>query len=495
MSYHNMENLVFQPAHKLAQMIRDRTLSASELLDAFLKQIAAENGNINALITVLEDAARRQARAADEALARGELWGPLHGIPFTVKDCIETAGLRTTCGYQNLADYIPAKDATVVARMKAAGAMLLGKTNLAILASDLQTQSDFGRTNNPWNLGYTAGGSSGGSAAAIAAGFSPLDLCGDLGGSGRIPAHCCGVFGFKPTEHRVSTAGAWPTPLEGKGGLQMMYAPGVMARSIQDIQLWLAAVEGMDTRSPHIPPAPTEADCDRPLQTARIAWTDSFGGIPITAETQQTLEQFAHCLTAQGCVIEKTCPQTIDYESAWETYGTLAAAWLASRPTPLWPTLLPTLRKVAAGGPIIRGALRGNRLSIQQLAHTLAQRDRFTTYLDQFMEPWDAWICPVMPIPAFPHQPVAQPFAVCGQRISYLLAGVGFTSLFTLTGHPVVVVPIGQTASGLPIAVQLVGHRWGDLALLALANQIIKSIGLRVMERPEMPEKFSQNRR
>jgi len=331
MSYHNMENLVFQPAHKLARMIRDRALSASELLDAVLKQIAADNNAINALIMVSEETARRQAREADEALARGELWGPLHGIPFTVKDCIETAGLRTTCGYGKLADYIPAQDATVVARMKAAGAILLGKTNLAILASDLQTQSDFGRTNNPWNLDCTAGGSSGGSAAAVAAGFSPLDLCGDLGGSGRIPAHCCGVFGFKPTEHRVSTAGAWPALLEGKGGLQMMYAPGVMARSIQDIQLWLAAVEGLDARSPHIPPAPSEADCDRPLKNARIAWTDSFGGLPITDETQQTLEQLAQSLTKQGCVVEKTDPQNMHYETAWETYGTLAAAWLSVR--------------------------------------------------------------------------------------------------------------------------------------------------------------------
>jgi len=259
----------------------------------------------------------------------------------------------------------------------------------------------------------------------------------------------------------------------------MLYTPGVMTRSIQNIQLWLAAVEGRDLRSPHIPPAPSEADGDRPLQTARIAWTDSFGGLPITDDTQHALEQLALRLTEQGCVIEKTCPQTIDYESAWETYGTLAAAWLASRPTPLWPTLLPTLRKVAAGGPIIRGALRGNRLSLQQLAHTLAQRDRFTTQLDQFMASWDAWICPVMPIPAFPHHPIAKPLAIPGQQLPYLLAGVGFTSLFTLTGHPVVVIPIGQTDHGLPIAMQLIGQRWGDRALLALANQLVKLTGFK----------------
>lgn len=174
----------------------------------------------------------------------------------------------------------------------------------------------------------------------------------------------------------------------------------------------------------------------------------------------------------------------MNYETAWETYGTLAAAWLASRPTPLWPTLMLTLRKVAAGGPVIRGALRGNRLSLQKLAQTLTQRDRFTAYLDQFMQSWNARICPVMPIPAFPHQPIAQPFEVRGQRISYLLAGVGFTSLFTLTGHPVVVVPVGHTASGLPIAVQLVGHRWGDRALLSLALQVVQSAGFEVMERP-----------
>lgn len=214
-----MSDLVFLPAHQLAQLIRERQVSAVEVLDAHLNQIAKHNTKINAFITLDAETAQHHARRADDALANGEYWGFLHGIPVTVKDCFETAGLRTTCGWKGLMHYVPKQDATVVARIRAAGAIILGKTNMSILASDMQSKSDFGRVNNPWNLTHTSGGSSGGSAAAVAAGFSPLDLCTGLGGSGRIPAHFCGVFGIKPTECRVSMAGAWPKPLEGNSGL------------------------------------------------------------------------------------------------------------------------------------------------------------------------------------------------------------------------------------------------------------------------------------
>lgn len=254
----------------------------------------------------------------------------------------------------------------------------------------------------------------------------------------------------------------------------MMYAPGVMARSIADIRLWLSIVEGMNGRSPRIPPAPVEAvgDCLEPYP--RIAWTDRFGNIPVTTDTRTTLESVAQYLTEQNCHVEQAGPKDFDYEYAWEIYGTLAAAWLASRPIPILPTLWDTLRKVLAGGAVIRGALRGNRLSAKKLADVLAEGDRLTRQLDEFLSQWDAWICPVMPLPAFPHHPVAKPFTIEGQTVSYLLGGVAFTSIFTLTGHPVVVVPVGQSASGLPIGVQVIGRRWHDQALLTLIEQILE---------------------
>src|SRR5579883_2568231 len=191
-----MSELVFWSASQLAAAIRDRTVSSIEVIEAHLQQIAQHNPAINAIATLQADQAREQAHQADAALAQGEWWGPLHGVPVTCKDNFETAGLRTTCGYQPLSEYVPQQDATVVARLRNAGAILLGKTNMPPLGTGLQTNNAlFGRTNNPWHLAYTCGGSTGGGAAAIAAGLSPLETGSDSGGSIRVPAHFCGVFG------------------------------------------------------------------------------------------------------------------------------------------------------------------------------------------------------------------------------------------------------------------------------------------------------------
>lgn len=461
----------------MAKAIRDRQVSAQDILEAHFQQIKAHNAKLNAIVTLDEEHARKQAKAVDEAIARGEIWGALQGVPITAKDCYETAGLRSTCGYKKFFDYIPAQDATIVARMKAAGAVLLGKTNMAILASDMQTISDFGRTNNPWNLACTAGGSSGGSAAAVAAGFVPMDLCTGLGGSARIPAHFCGVFGIKPTENRVSMAGAWLTPLEGDAGLQYMYAPGAMTRSVEDLKLWLSIVEGQDERWIDTPPTPADSTDSRPLRSYRIAWADTFGEITASQETRSTIASVTQKLVEQGCQIEKASPSNFNYTAAWENYGELIGAWLATRPMPKQPTLKNDLRKLIAGGAVIKGALRGSGLKLKQYGAALARRAAFTKQMDNFLSQWDAWICPVVPFPAFQHQIPGKPIEVDGERMPYVLGGIAYTSIFTLTGHPVVVIPIGQTQNGLPIGIHLVGKRWQDSQLLDLAEQIVGVTG------------------
>lgn len=198
-------------ASKLAQMIRNRIVSSQEVVEAYLAQIDKYNDRLNAICTLDAEGALTRAKAADEAIAKGENWGVLHGVPVTIKDMFETANLKTTSGYIPLKDYVPKEDATAVALLRAAGAVILGKSNLAELTGDFQsTNSLFPRVNNPWNVDYTAGGSSGGSAAAVASGFSPLDLGNDIARSVRQPAHFCGVYGLKPTDKRISTAGNIP---------------------------------------------------------------------------------------------------------------------------------------------------------------------------------------------------------------------------------------------------------------------------------------------
>ena len=215
----NNTRLVFLTATQLAEKIRSGETTSLEVVQAFLKQIETYNPILNAIVTLDAQGALERAKEADEALARGELWGPLHGVPVTIKDSFSTAGMLSTSSHPPLADYVPPEDATVVARLRNAGAIILGKSNLPELAGDFQTNSPiFGITNNPWDLSVTPGGSSGGSAAAVAAGLSPLEIGSDLAGSIRIPSHFCGVFGMKPTEHLVSGFGHFP----GLGGSEKL---------------------------------------------------------------------------------------------------------------------------------------------------------------------------------------------------------------------------------------------------------------------------------
>ncbi len=325
-----MSDLVFSSAHQLAKDIRDRQVSSLEVLEAYLKQISQHNSKLNAIVTLDEERSRQRAKAADEALARGEIWGALHGVPVTIKDYFETAGLRSTCSYKPLANYIPNTDATAVARLRTAGAIILGKTNLPMLGIGLQTDSPlFGRANNPWNLGCTPGGSTGGGAAAVAAGLSPLELGGDGGGSIRAPSHFCGVFGLKPTEHRVSFAGLILGLPGGSRGWRHLAVVGPLARSVEDLRLCLSLIEGADNREWEVPPAPKETVPQRPLQACRFAWTDDFGGVPITADTRAILENLAITLEQLGCRVERCNPPGFDFAQVnswiWQSNSTLYA--------------------------------------------------------------------------------------------------------------------------------------------------------------------------
>lgn len=309
-----MSSLVFAPAYQLAQMIRHREVSAVEVLDAYLRQIASHNVELNAICTLDEDRAHQRAKQADEALFKGETWGQLHGVPITVKDCLETAEISTTSGYRPLANYVPGQDATTVQRLKQAGAIVFAKTNPAKLGGDYQTyNSVFGRTNNPWNLNYTTGGSSGGSAAAVAAGFSALDLGSDIAGSIRQPAHFCGVYGLMPTDRLVPITGHIP-PLPGvMGDVRHMLRVGPLARSVEDLHLSLSLIAGADPRSPEMPPVKLEPGVDKELVQYRLALCDQFGNYPVAAEIKSALHAVIRTLEQAGCTVEQATPQAFNF--------------------------------------------------------------------------------------------------------------------------------------------------------------------------------------
>ena len=463
----------FSTANEIAEAIRLRRASALEVLEMYLGRIAKYNPALNAICTLDEAGARARAQEADAALARGELWGPLHGVPMTIKDALETAGLRTTGGYPPLAHHVPEKDATAVARLRAAGAVLLGKTNVPPLSADGRADNPiFGRTNNPWNLERTPGGSTGGGAAAVAAGLSAFDLGSDLAASVRMPAHWCGLFGLKPTEGRVPNSGHIPEVPGEPHAVRHMNVLGPLARSVDDLATILEVIAGPDDRDWETAPAPLDEPSPRPLSAFRFSWTTRFGSETPSRETVQALQSLAGRLSAAGCRVDERTPEGFDFDAAWETWGEIVIAERVVTQGEAARERVEKLRASLGDLPVARGAAKGARASIADYMRALTRRDDLIASLERFFEGCDAWLCPVSYGPAIGHVPFGTPVDVDGRKVPYFLATTAFTCAFNLTGHPALVLPLAITKDDLPIGVQVVGRRWSEPLLLAAARQL-----------------------
>jgi amidase len=449
-------------AVQLAEAIRARRVSPTEVLEAHLARIQEENPRLNAVITLDEEGARNRAREAGEALAHGQVWGPLHGVPMTLKDGHATKGMRTTSGYEPLAAYVPEEDGTVAARLKAAGAIIIGKTNVSRLLGDFQSDNPiFGRTNNPWDVGRTSGGSSGGAAAALAVGMTPLEVGSDLAGSIRIPAHFCGVYGLKTTEYRVSMWGHIPDVPGTVRSHRLMWAIGPMARSVQDLTLAYRIISGPDGYDMDVPPVAIGEIPRLELKGLRLAWSPAFPGVPVAASIRDALTRLVARLEREGAIVEETLP-SVDFRQ------------LAKARVPLSRVVdFEQLANASAALPATTGATNGPPEvepppSIEEFLTALDTRDRITRLWETFFGQWDALVCPVCMVTAFPHCPTDTPLQVDGETVNYWRA-IGYTAPFNFTGQPSIVIPIGRDADGLPIGAQLVGRRWGEEKLLAIA--------------------------
>ena len=464
----------FSSAVELAAAIRARRVTTSEVVELYLSRIEKHNGALNAVCTLDGSRARQRAHEADEALERGEIWGPLHGVPMTIKDAIETAGVRTTGGHPPLRDYVPEKDASAVAKLKRAGAILLGKTNVPPLSADYRADNEiFGRTNNPWNLQRTPGGSSGGAAAAVAAGLTGFDVGSDLAGSVRTPAHFCGVFGLKPTERRVPNTGHIPEPPGLPRAVRHMNVLGPLARSVEDLVVVTKAMCGPDDAEWDVPPVPWTEPAERSLRSYRFAWTTDFAGVPVTAETRRAVAGLAGRLADAGCQVEERNPEGFSWHDAWECWGEIAITERAATGGDRSRERVAALNKtLGESWAVARGSARGMRATVADYAAALTRRDALITGLEKFLERWDAFICPVTVSPAIGHVPFGTPIDVGGATVPYFIAGTAYTCPFNLTGHPSVVLPLATSGDGLPIGVQLVGRRWSEPALLALAAKV-----------------------
>ena len=469
-----MDEIVYWSARKLTEAIRAKELSSLEVVDAHLRRIEEVNPELNAVVQLRADQARAEACQLDATLARGDVKGPLHGVPMTVKDSLCVKGVITTAGTVGRKHFIPEQDAMAVARMRAAGAILLGKTNCTELCGSGDTDNQvYGRTNNPYDLARSTGGSSGGEVAIIAAGGSPLGLGSDFGGSIRGPAHLCGIAGLNPTMGRVPRTGHIPP----YGGAFDTARIGPMARFVEDLALALQIISGPDGLDPSVVPVPLGDYKTVDLQSLRVAFYTYNGVYPATPATVEVVRDAAQVLSDAGmAVVKEECPPGLA-----ETMEIADALWRANREAEQCgmfrefledkPVRPDDLRRYT--GLWLRRVQEVRSEDVMSASEFLAwtwKWDLCRGKMLGFLERYDVILCPVDPHPALPHGVTMQD--------DFLPQGVtAYTKPYSMAGWPSVAVRAGTSPEGLPIGVQVVAGPWREDVALAVAEHIEMTLG------------------
>ena len=457
--------ICFMTARELVHSIRAKELSAREVMAAHLSQIERINPRVNAIVTLLPELAMDQARAADEASARGEEMGPLYGLPIAHKDLVPTKEVRTTFGSLIYKDFIPDEDALIVERLRNAGAIAIGKTNTPEFGAGSQTYNEvFGETLNPYDISKTCGGSSGGAAVALACGMLPIADGSDLGGSLRNPASFCNVVGFRPSPGRVPV---WPALV----GWYTLSVQGPMARTVEDTALMLSAIAGPDPRAPISITQSNEIFAQplrRDFKGVRIAWSRDLGGLPVDPNVTKAIEQQRPVFEALGCVIEDGQPDFTDADESFKV-------WRAWRFELAYAELLEKHRHQMKD-TVIWNIEEGTRLSGPQLGRAEVKRTELYHRVRQFMERYEFLVLPVSQVPPFD---VKQRYVteINGIKLNTYIDWMKSCYYISVTGLPAISVPSGFTSGGLPIGVQIVGRHHDDLGVLQLAYAFEQATG------------------
>ena len=454
-----------QSAFELLVLLRTREISALELADEYIRQIERLNPQINALVDFDPERVRIQARVIDSSAG---MLGPLAGLPVTVKSSISTAGYRCEIGSLVNRGSIPSGDAKVVARLRAAGAVILGTTNCPEYLMAYVTDNRLhGRTNNPWNLDYTPGGSSGGESAAIAAGMSAGGLGSDSGGSVRVPAHFTGICSLKPTPGRVPGDGHLPPCI---GPFSFLGAIGPMARTIGDVKLLFHALSGQDPDDPVSPPVALRQPSLDDVKRLKVGYFEDDGLVPVTTETRQAVRAAAHALRDAGFDVRPFRPQALEQaRKLWELFFLRCGAMfeeplVRGHEDQLSPVFRDFLERAHAAGS----------LTAEEVLTAWAETDIIRHKLLEQMREFPLLLCPVASVPAFRHD--ERSWTIDGQQVEYLDA-MRYTQWFNLLAAPAAVVPVGRSPEGLPIGVQIAGRPFEDEVVLETASVIDQAFG------------------
>ena len=452
----NKEDLCYMPAARMASAIRQKKLSPVEIVDALLERIEALNPKINAYVTLTAQSARREARRAEQAVMKKAPLGPLHGVPYSIKDLTITKGVRTMRGSKIYETFVPDEDPPLVERLRAAGGIMLGKTATPEFGWKGVTDSAVsGITRNPWNLGRTPGGSSGGASASVAAGMGPLAQGSDGGGSIRIPSGLTGIFGIKPSFGRV--------PVYPMSSHDALSHAGPMTRTVGDAALMLSVMAGpheADRTSLEAPPENYVGLLNRGVKGLRVAWSPDLGYAVVDPEVKKIAAAAAKSFTELGCKVEEVNPKFGDPTSLFEVF------WQAGSAGGLGPYLKRWEKKME---PMLVEVVRqGLKLSAVDLIQAQLARHQFWDKVRRFFEKYDLLLTPSLAVTAFAVGKLKPP-SVKGRRVGWL-NWTPFTYPFNLTHNPAASVPAGFSKEGLPVGLQIVGRRFADLTVLQAAR-------------------------
>jgi amidase len=451
-------DLCFTTAVDLARLVARREVSVTEVVRAHLAQVERVNPKVNAIVTLTAERALDEARDKDAALARGAGPGPLFGLPVVHKDLVPTRGIRTTYGSAIYRDHVPAEDGLIVERLRAAGAITLGKSNTPELGAGSQTFNEvFGRTLNPYDPSKTCGGSSGGAAVALACGMVPIADGSDMGGSLRNPAAFCNVVGLRPAPGRVPV---WPSDL----AWLPFSVQGPMGRTVADVALMLSAMAGPDPRSPIAIREPGErfrAPLGREFRGVRVAWSRDLGGLPIDRRVASTLEAHRTTLEQLGCVVEDGEP---DFTGAREIFQTWRAVAFAAKYGPLLARHRHQMKDT-----VVWNIEQAGKLGARDVGEAEAARTALYHRVRVFMERHEFLVLPATQVPPFD---VTQPYVteIDGVRLPTYIDWMRACSDITVTGLPAISVPGGFTPEGLPVGLQIVGRHQDEWGVLQLAH-------------------------
>lgn len=471
--------IAFASSTELVRLIRRKQISALELTQLYIDRIERVDKALNAVVVRDFERALQAAKLADRMLVQGKPMGPLHGVPVTIKESFEIAGLPTTWGVPEQRAQVASQDAAVVTRLKAAGAIFMGKTNVPLRLADWQTYNDiYGTTNNPWDVARSPGGSSGGSAAALAAGLTGLEFGSDVGGSIRNPSHFCGVYGHKPTYGIIPTTGHNPLGVISAPDINVV---GPMARSAEDLQLALGAVAGPDMFASPGRALTLPEPKVRTLRGLRVAIWPRQESVPTSVEVSDRVEQVGKALARAGAVVSDAARPDVAPGDLHDTYlNLLASSGLTNLPADFYAG---NQRFAARLDPADRSALavlsRARVLDHRAWSDYNEARTRYRLRWRAFFNDWDVLVCPIHATPAFPHdqKPKHERIVVVDDVPTSHYDHYFWIGLASVAYLPSTAFPTGPSREGLPIGLQIIGPEYGDQTTLEVARLIAQEIG------------------